>query len=177
MATLRRRVRLTGRIWKCLIFWWWHKVSTNALGLLWLSRNRNSLTEERRQSLFQLLHKQQDIQYISQLRFHFGGFSTKTFEKLNANAAAVPWELFLILWVKARMLSGQKAVVVFGGWSYVSIFHIFISKQLQFKQVHWLRVRSPLPVYLSLLYDHFVGLLSHDATMEPDLSPVDDWNT
>lgn len=35
---------LTGRIWKCLIFWWWHKVSTNALGLLWLSRNRNNLT-------------------------------------------------------------------------------------------------------------------------------------
>lgn len=74
------------------------------------------------------------------------------------------------------MLSGQKTVL-FGGWSYVSIFHIFISKQLQFKQVHWLRVWSPLPVYLSLLYDHFVGLLSHDATMEPDLSPVDDCNT
>lgn len=74
------------------------------------------------------------------------------------------------------MPSGQKAVFV-GGWHYVSIFHIFISKQLQFKQIHWLRVWSPLPVYLSLLYDHFVGLLSHDATMEPDLSPVDDWNT
>lgn len=34
---------LTGRIWKFLIFWWWHRVSTNAFGLLWLSRRRNSL--------------------------------------------------------------------------------------------------------------------------------------
>jgi len=34
---------LTGKIWKCLIFWWWHKVSTNAFGLLWLSLNRNNL--------------------------------------------------------------------------------------------------------------------------------------
>lgn len=53
----------------------------------------------------------------------------------------------------------------------MSPFFTFLS------QVHWLRVWSPLPVYLSLLYDHFVGLLSHDATMKPDLSPVDDWNT
>lgn len=34
---------LTGKIWKFLIFWWWHSVSTNAFGLLWLSRRRKSL--------------------------------------------------------------------------------------------------------------------------------------
>lgn len=33
----------TGSIWKCLIFWWWHNVSTKALGLLWLTRSRNKL--------------------------------------------------------------------------------------------------------------------------------------
>lgn len=34
-----------------------------------------------------------------------------------------------------------------------------------------------LPVYLALLYNHFVGFLPHDATMKPDLCPVDHWNT
>lgn len=37
----------TGSIWKCLIFWWWHNVSTNALGLLWLTLTRNNLCNER----------------------------------------------------------------------------------------------------------------------------------
>lgn len=39
----------TGSIWKCLIFWWWHKVSTNALGLLWLTLTRNNLCSKREQ--------------------------------------------------------------------------------------------------------------------------------
>lgn len=34
-----------------------------------------------------------------------------------------------------------------------------------------------LPVYLALLYDHFVGFLPHDATMEPHLCPVYHWKT
>ena len=34
-----------------------------------------------------------------------------------------------------------------------------------------------LPVYLALLDDHFVGFLSHDATMKPYLCPVDHWET
>lgn len=37
----------TGSIWKCLIFWWWHNVSTNALGLLWLTLSRNNLCSRR----------------------------------------------------------------------------------------------------------------------------------
>lgn len=37
----------TGSIWKCLIFWWWHNVSTNALGLLWLTLTRNNLCNKR----------------------------------------------------------------------------------------------------------------------------------
>lgn len=40
-----------------------------------------------------------------------------------------------------------------------------------------LGVRKHLPVDLSLLHNHLVGLLPHDATMKPDLSPVDDCNT
>lgn len=39
----------TGSIWKCLIFWWWHNVSTNALGLLWLTLTRNNLRDKREQ--------------------------------------------------------------------------------------------------------------------------------
>lgn len=39
----------TGSIWKCLIFWWWHKVSTNAFGLLWLTLTRNNLCSKRKQ--------------------------------------------------------------------------------------------------------------------------------
>lgn len=37
----------TGSIWKCLNFWWWHNVSTNALGLLWLTLTRNNLCNKR----------------------------------------------------------------------------------------------------------------------------------
>lgn len=39
----RQQEAHTGSIWKCLNFWWWHSVSTNALGLLWLTRTRNNL--------------------------------------------------------------------------------------------------------------------------------------
>lgn len=42
-TTFFKSAVLTGKIWKCLIFWWWHSVSTNAFGLLWLSRRRNNL--------------------------------------------------------------------------------------------------------------------------------------
>lgn len=51
--------------------------------------------------------------YISQLQFPFGGFSTKTFEMLD-DMILKQLQLFeniiLIHWVKAKMLSGQKAV-------------------------------------------------------------------
>lgn len=40
-----------------------------------------------------------------------------------------------------------------------------------------LHIQLFLPVYLALLHDHFVGFLSHDATMEPHLCPVYHWKT
>lgn len=108
-------IGLTGRIWKCLIFWWWHKVSTNALGLLWLSRNRNNLTEGR----VHLVLKSGTPVQIHNIFCATGISFWQIFEPKNifknarwhdANAAAARWELILIREVKTRMLSGPKAL-------------------------------------------------------------------
>lgn len=49
VRTIKHHGIHTGSIWKCLIFWWWHNVSTNALGLLWLTLSRNNLCSERKE--------------------------------------------------------------------------------------------------------------------------------
>lgn len=39
------KILLTGTIWKCFIFNPWLNDNTNVLGLLWLSRTKNTLKE------------------------------------------------------------------------------------------------------------------------------------
>lgn len=98
------RRTLTGKIWKCLIFWLWHSVNTNAFGLLWLSRRRNNLKQR---------------------------MTEKHFRKKCGGILDSP-----------ESSSGRDVV---------------------------------LPVYLTLLNNHFVGFLSHDPTVEPQLGPVNYW--
>lgn len=71
---MKHQNMLTGSIWKCLIFWWWHNVRTYALGLLWLTLSRNNLHSRRRE--INLCEKQSKyIQKMFERENNFGSLT------------------------------------------------------------------------------------------------------
>lgn len=99
----------TGSIWKCLIFWWWHKVSTNALGLLWLTLTRNNLCRKREQGDVKR-KKTRDTKTLF-LSFYSHSLDRKTYPstcpcwwmmRWDSSLVILPWNHSWAIWMTAE---------------------------------------------------------------------------
>lgn len=100
----------TGSIWKCLIFWWWHNVSTNALGLLWLTLTRNNLCSKREAG--HVKNKQQtEKRNVFLLGFYSHSVDRKTYPstcpcwwmmRWDSSLVILPWNHSWAIWMTAE---------------------------------------------------------------------------